>query len=385
MLNNKPDPFVITFEKRAQLIKGCLSGLSVGIKDLFHIAGVPTAAGNPDWAKTHETPDKTSTTVEKLVLAGASIKGKTLTDELAYSLNGQNIHYSALENPKAKDRIPGGSSSGSAVAVSLHEVDIGLGTDTGGSIRVPASYQGLFGLRPTHGLITDANMVSLAPSFDTVGWLTRDLLTLSKILDVFEFETPTSKVNRLLFAPETIELCEHQEMLKQALQDAPIELVALDLPLNFLSDACDAFRHLQGAEIWLEHGQWIEQCKPIFAADIETRINWCKTITTEQIHKAKQTQRRLKSWFQEQLKPNDMLFWPTTPGPAPKVDCSENFLATYRNQLLALTSPAGLAGLPQLHIPLSAKNDGPVGFSLIGNHNSEKNLVQVATTIFGCQ
>ena len=125
-----------------QDINTSLKGLGLAVKDLFHIKGLPTAAGNPDWQATHDIPQATNTCVATMLNAGASFKGKTITDELAYSLHGQNKHYAPLVNPVAPAHIPGGSSSGSAVAVSAHLADIGLGTDTGGSIRVPASYQG---------------------------------------------------------------------------------------------------------------------------------------------------------------------------------------------------------------------------------------------------
>ena len=156
-----------------------LSGQRLAVKDLFHIAGLQTTAGNPDWAASHDIPKETASAVSLLCNDGATLVGKTITDELAYSLNGQNIHYGTPVNPVTPDRLPGGSSSGSATAVSAGLADIGLGTDTGGSIRVPASYNGLFGLRPTHGLVDTDGLVALAPGFDTVGIMTRDLNTLA--------------------------------------------------------------------------------------------------------------------------------------------------------------------------------------------------------------
>ena len=171
-----------------------LSGLRLAVKDLFHMAGLPTSAGNPTWLATHPIPTKTASSVAALLNAGANFCGKTMTDELAYSLNGQNIHYGTPSNPVTPDRLPGGSSSGSAVAVASGLADIGLGTDTGGSIRVPASYNGLFGLRPTHGVIPSDNMVALAPSFDTVGWLTKDLTTLAKIASILLKSKPPKRI-----------------------------------------------------------------------------------------------------------------------------------------------------------------------------------------------
>ncbi|HSX85624.1 MAG TPA: amidase family protein, partial [Cellvibrio sp.] len=184
---------------------GSLAGLRLGVKDLFHIAGLATAAGNPDWLASHPLPEQTSPVVTQLLNAGAELIGKTQTDELAYSLNGLNTHYGAPANPRSPERLPGGSSSGSAVAVAASDIDIGLGTDTGGSIRVPASYNGLFGIRTSHGLISSEQMVPLAPLFDTVGWLTRDAKTLAQVGEVLlphnlprQFERSSLRIALLL-------------------------------------------------------------------------------------------------------------------------------------------------------------------------------------------
>src|SRR5262245_20127130 len=153
---------------------GPLAGLTFAAKDLFDIAGSRVCAGNPDWLRTHAPAEKTAPAVQILLGAGATLVGKTLTDELAFSMSGENIHYGTPLNPAAPDRIPGGSSSGSASATASKLVDFALGTDTSGSIRVPASYCGLFSMRPTHGRISCQGVVPLAPSFDTIGWFARD-------------------------------------------------------------------------------------------------------------------------------------------------------------------------------------------------------------------
>src|SRR5690606_37246293 len=176
------DPFVpwIPRQEPDVALTGPLAGLRLAVKDLFDVAGMPTGAGNPRWLETHEAPDADAEAVARLRAAGASLVGKTITDELAWSLNGSNAHYGTPDNPAAPGRLPGGSSSGSASAVASGLADIGLGTDTGGSIRVPASYCGLFGLRPTHGRVPLEGAVPLAASFDTAGVFTRDAATLRK-------------------------------------------------------------------------------------------------------------------------------------------------------------------------------------------------------------
>ena len=154
--------------------KGVAAALSFALKDVFDVEGVTACAGNPDWLRTHRAATRTAPAVDKLLDAGASLRGLTITDELTLGLNGENFHYGTPTNPAAPDRVSGGSSCGSAAAVAGGLVDFALGTDTGGSVRVPASYCGIFGFRPTHGRVSNAGVVPLAPSFDTVGWFARD-------------------------------------------------------------------------------------------------------------------------------------------------------------------------------------------------------------------
>src|SRR5262249_36134072 len=153
---------------------GPLAGLIFAAKDIFDIAGHVTGAGNPDWLALHAPAERTAPVVQALVDAGATMVGKTHTDELSRGIFGENAHYGTPTNPKAPGRVPGGSSSGSAAAVSGGLVDFALGTDTGGSVRIPASFCGIFGIRPTRGRVSLAGVVGQAPSFDTVGWFARD-------------------------------------------------------------------------------------------------------------------------------------------------------------------------------------------------------------------
>jgi len=153
---------------------GPLAGLRFAAKDLFDVAGHTTGAGNPSWLATHPVATRHSDVVAQLLDAGATLMGKVLTDELAYSLHGDNLHYGTPLNARYPERVTGGSSSGSAAAVTAGLVDFALGTDTGGSTRVPASYCGLWGLRTTHGLVSARGLVPLHPSFDTATWLAAD-------------------------------------------------------------------------------------------------------------------------------------------------------------------------------------------------------------------
>jgi len=264
------------------LQEGLLLGLNVAVKDLFDIEGVATTAGNPDWLRTHKIPNQSASAVEKLLALGATVIGKSLTDELAYSLNGTNIHYGTPLNHSSPLRIPGGSSSGSAVAVSCGVADIGLGTDTGGSIRVPASYNALFGLRPTHGLIEMDNMVPLAPSFDTVGWLTKDIETLEKVAEVLLPNEllceETEPKNMVVLKPEIAGKSIWNSDIDKWIDDHKQQFESIQeivLEGSFYTKASEAFRILQGAEIWQTHGEWIEKENPVFSPDIQARFQGC--------------------------------------------------------------------------------------------------------------
>ena len=371
-----------------QDINTSLKGLGLAVKDLFHIKGLPTAAGNPDWQATHEIPKATNTCIATMLNAGANFKGKTITDELAYSLHGQNKHYAPLVNPVAPAHIPGGSSSGSAVAVSAHLADIGLGTDTGGSIRVPASYQGLWGLRTTHGLLPCDNMVALAPSFDTIGWMTRDLDTLQKVAHtcIDNTKQSTIKANPCfgiatpLFANSAHSSVCNKWLTELADNNRCVALTEEQLDLFKLQTAA-TFRILQGSEIWQQHGEWIETVQPDIAKDIMLRLAWCKTITTQDVTLAKAQQKVVIDHINALFNDFDVLVIPTTPGVAPRCDADETTLANDRNALLALTAIAGLAGLPQLHLPLFTLHNAPCGLSLVGKKGNDLALLALAKTL----
>ena len=369
-----------------------LSGLRLAVKDLFHMAGLPTSAGNPTWLATHPIPTKTASSVSALLNQGAIFSGKTITDELAYSLNGQNIHYGTPSNPVTPNRLPGGSSSGSAVAVAADLAEIGLGTDTGGSIRVPASYNGLFGLRPTHGVIPVDNMVALAPSFDTVGWLTRDLDTLAKTASVLLKSKPPKKFNNILIAKNLIDQVEHVKEINAQLQTwrdqgrlTKESSIVIDTKAWKTSET---FRTLQGAEIWHEHSKWIKSLEnlegvdasAVFAPDIQSRFDWSKSISAADVATAQQQRQRFVDWLEQEIE-GAVLIIPTTPGLAPLFDAAEEELAAYRNQLMDITAIAGLAGLPQLHLPVCHLDGAPCGLSLVGAKGTDLALIEFAKTL----
>lgn len=368
---------------------GPLSGLRLAVKDLFHIAGIRTGAGNPDWLASHPLPTRTAPVVQSLLDAGAALVGKTLTDELAYSLNGQNMHYPRLQNPRAPDRLPGGSSTGSAVVVAAGEADIGLGTDTGGSIRVPASYNGLFGLRPTHGLVSLSETVPLAPRFDTVGWMTTTAATLKQVGDVL---LPGDLPCRDTSGPASLAVLmpeqggqplwseEHESWLESVAKSCVVtRRIALDG--DWLSRASECFRILQGREIWRSHARWLIERKPVFAPDIQARLQWCRSLSEADEAAAEQERAELCAAIAGWFEGVEALLMPTTPGPAPKLNASSYWFASYRSQLMGLTAPAGLCSLPQVHLPVLTGEAAPMGVSLLGGHRQDKVLLEFAQTL----
>ncbi|MEC0170353.1 amidase family protein, partial [Paenibacillus graminis] len=262
---------------------GKLAGLSFAVKDVFAVAGHRSSAGNPDWLRSHQPSQMHAAAVRRLLQSGASLRGATHTDELMYSLGGENYHYGTPVNPRARGRIPGGSSSGSAVAVASGDVDFALGTDTGGSVRVPSAYCGVYGFRPTHGAVEMEGVIPLAPGFDTVGWITaRPELLLRAGEVLLGAAAPGSgagTMGKLHIMPEAWALAGADSAAGlqgglQVLQAGAGWSGATEIAPEGLKTWMDVFRELQGAEIWATHGAWIERAQPLFGPDIAARFAW---------------------------------------------------------------------------------------------------------------
>jgi amidase len=363
---------------------GILEGLTFAAKDVFDIEGHRTGAGNPDWLRTHQPAKVTARAVQRLLDAGATLVGKTHTDELTYSLNGENYHYGTPVNPNAPGRIPGGSSSGSAVAVAAGLVDFALGTDTGGSVRLPASNCGIFGFRPTHGRIPNDHVVPLAPSFDTVGWFTRDADMLALIGQVFlPDETAHSSPVHLLLATDAFELVRRE--VRPAL-DSAIETVAgaLGHPQDVRLYPGDVqewmmrFRLLQGAEVWACHGEWIRQVRPEFGPEIRDRFEWAAAIDPADLPRAREVRAEVTQHLDDLLGRDGILCLPTSPDIALPLKSGGKELEQFRSAALALLCLAGLARLPQVSLPLASLGGCPLGVSLLGPRGSDARLLKVA-------
>jgi amidase len=364
---------------------GPLAGLTFAAKDIFDVAGFVTGCGNPDWAKSHAPAQRHAPTVQALLDAGAALVGKTVTDELAYSLNGQNFHYGTPTNVNAPGRIPGGSSAGSAAAVAGGLADTALGSDTGGSVRIPASYCGLFGLRPTHGRITLDGVMPLAPSFDTVGWFARDAETLRRVGAVLLGAEGTAERWRRLLLPEDAfalavppaqsALAPFTERLAQRLQ--PAEKVMAG-GTDSLTDWMWRFRHIQAREIMETQGPWIAEAQPRFGPEIQERFDWAATITEVEAAQAREQRESFARRLAHLLGDDALLCLPTAPGIAPLCGATAEELVVHRSAVLSLTSIAGLARLPQVTLPLARIGGCPLGLSLIAPAGGDEDLLAFA-------
>jgi len=360
--------------------EGPLRGLTFAVKDVFDIAGHRTGNGNPVWLETHAPAARTASAVERLLAAGAKMVGKTHTDELAYSLNGENVHYGTPTNPRAPGRIPGGSSSGSAAAVAGRLVDFALGTDCGGSVRLPASYCGIYGIRTSHGLVPIDGVADLAASFDTIGWFAHDAQTMRRVGEVMLPSGPALAPKRLLIAADafafaggdiTAALGDAVTRLKSAFPDhRPVEVYTGD-PAAWSG----IFRILQGDEIRRRHSAWIDAHNPSFGPGIAERFRWTRTIDPAEVERMRPQREVVAAHMDALLGDDAVLCLPTAPGIAPKPATPAAELEAFRARAFALLSIAGLARLPQISLPLGTMADCPLGISLIAPRGCDRSLL----------
>jgi amidase len=358
---------------------GPLDGLTFAVKDLIDVAGTPTGGGNPDWLVQQSPAATSAPAVVSLLAAGATMTGKTITDELAFSLEGVNAHYGTPVNPSCPGRIPGGSSSGSAVAVAGRLVDFALGTDTGGSVRVPASFVGVFGFRPTHDAIPLSGVVPFAPSYDTVGWFTRDAITLGAVGDVLLPKISPAPIRRLRLVRDAFALADPlvSEMLRTRCEAVDItdEVTLFD---GAEDEWTECYRVLQGAEIWRQLGQWIRAAGPRFGAAIAPRFADAASITPSDVAHWAPVRVSMAARAHALLGDGVGLAIPTAPCVALRTDAGAPEISDFYRRALALTSIAGHAGLPQISIPAGDVDGCPIGLSILASSGHDRSLFEIA-------
>jgi amidase len=363
---------------------GPLHGLSFAAKDLFDVQGHVTGAGNPDWARTHAPARRSAWLVDRLVEAGATLVGKTLTDEISLGLLGINRFYGTPLNPRAPDRVPGGSSSGSASAVAGGLVDFALGTDSGGSVRIPASFTGLYGLRPTHGAISVDGMMTQSPSFDTAGFFAADASLFESIGDLVLPATEAGTgPSELLVATDAFAFAD--PVVREALQGAQ-KLVMKAVPSvretvlasDGLATWCANQRMLQAFEFGRTFADWIDRCNPTFSFEVASSLVRAAALNESDVTAARVWRATVRARLDEMLAGARVLCLPTSPILPIRRDARLSEMRHAVDRIVHLTCIAGLTGLPQVSLPLAASAGIPVGLSLIGPRGGDRMLLAFA-------
>ncbi|MDJ1113970.1 AtzH-like domain-containing protein [Microbacterium dauci] len=378
--------------------EGPLEGLTVAVKDLFAIKGYRIGAGNPTFLDSARAETTTAPAVADLLRGGASLRGIARTDEFAYSIAGDNPHYGTPPNGAVAGALPGGSSSGPATAVATGQAEIGLATDTAGSVRVPASYQGLWGLRTTHDLVPRQGMLPLAQSFDTVGWLTRDGQTMQRVADwclSYDGSDSTESVYgasgvdlpwRFVVPDEIVAAADadtrraFDELLgRLAASTDPAHVGTA--PIGDLDDYLTPFRTVQAAEAWRNNGAWLREHPGACGSAVAARFRAAAEVTPAQETTARAALAPLRARL-EALVVDTVLLLPTAPGPAPSRTADPAAVDAARTATLRMTAPAAVAGLPAISVPLlrvrGALGDAPVGVCLVSAPGTDIALVRLA-------
>ncbi|CAM4147103.1 amidase [Bordetella muralis] len=366
---------------------GLLNSLSFAAKDLFDVAGHRTGAGNPSWLETHEPASAHSPLVAQLLSTGATLHGKTLTDELAYSIQGENVHYGTPLNTRAPDRVPGGSSSGSASAVAAGLVDFALGTDTGGSTRVPSSYCGLWGLRTTHGLLSAEGVVPLSPLFDTMTWLASRADVFQHVGEVL---MPDSGDIAWRGAVVLTDACAQANAAFAPLIDKVTDTLHghFALPISHAPSSdteLEIWRQtyvtVSAYDAWQTHRDWITTARPTFGAAIEGRWQAAANISAEAAATAQSRQAGLREQIRTLLGTDRIAILPSASSAAISLTADPATVDAIRANTFRITSIAGLAGLPQVNIPFIGEDGLPAGVSLLGPAGSDLALIRLAISV----
>lgn len=370
--------------------EGPLAGLTFAVKDIIDVSGQATGAGNPDWYRSREPAARHATVVQRLLDAGASMVGKTITEEFAYGLIGENYHYGTPVNPRVEGGVPGGSSSGSASVVASGQADFALGTDTGGSVRVPASFCGLYGIRPSHGRVSLDGIMPLAPSLDTCGWFTRDASLLRTIGSVLLDETLAVPAQRVLLAEDAFDLADDnvRESLKSAIARVEERVGALQVirPSEMAGlggyDAWQsAMQVTRGSEAAASHLAWMRESDAEMGPGFRDRFEAGAAYTPEQIADAMSKRAVVDGYMAGLLGDDAVMLVPAAPASAPQGGADEAVYDRLRknNELYNCTAP--LARLPQVSVPLGETANGPVGLGLVAGHGNDEMLLDLAVAL----
>ncbi|KZV52474.1 outer envelope protein 64, mitochondrial-like [Dorcoceras hygrometricum] len=391
-----------------------LSGLTFAINDNIDVKGYVTGYGSADWKRTHEEAGKTALVVTTLLKNGATCVGKTVMDELGLGISGQNRNYGTPTNPLNPSHVPGGACSGSTVAVAGHLVDFALGTDTVGCIRVPASFCGILGFRPSHGIVSSIGVVPNSQSLDAVGWLAADPSVLHRVghsLLQLNLLAP-KRTRRLIIADDLFQLSkvpiqktvhvvskateklsgyrtpEHVNYGKYIASNVPSlrpfrdESENQQNGMSALKALSSVMHLLQRYEFKTNHEDWIKSVKPKLASDTSNRVWTSINSQQDNIKSLYKVRTEMRAALQRLLKDDGILVIPTV-GDAPvKLNAKKGLPAGFSDRAYTLLSISSMSGACQVTIPLGEYNAFPVSVSFIASHGNDKFLLDIVSDMY---
>jgi amidase len=366
---------------------GPLAGLTAAVKDMYDLAGYRTGGGSPDWLNTQAPATSTAAAVARILDAGATIVGKTICDEFFYSVSGANTHYGTPINPRAPNRLPGGSSSGSAAATAAGTCDFALGSDTGGSVRVPAAFCGIYGIRPTHGRIDLSGAMPMAPSFDVAGWFASGPGIFRRVGDVIldRSRIPASIENVIILEDAFEQADRDVAMLLRTALDEMAEALPKTRSGRVANDNLDrwreSFRVIQAGEVWRNYGEFVRRHRPRLGPGIRERMEFAAKVSEQDIAEARKEHARARDHIRAMVQPGTILALPTAPCVAPLLHTPSDALESFRVRVMRLTCIAGLSGLPQVTLPIGSLAGSPVGLSFIGWAGGDEPLLELCVKL----
>jgi amidase len=366
---------------------GPLAGLTAVVKDMYDIAGYRTGGGSPEWLEAHAPAAKNASAVQKILDAGATIVGKTVCDEFFYSVSGANAHYGTPVNPRALGRLPGGSSSGSASAAASGACDFAIGSDTGGSVRIPASFCGLYGLRPTHGRVDLAGAMAMAPMFDVGGWFSAVPSVFRKVGPVLlGGDAVREHIRSVIVAEDAFAQADAEvgALLRGFLQAAaaaiPKPSTGTLAPQGF-DEWREIVRVVQAREVWKHYGAFIEKHKPRLGPGIKERIEFASTVAENDAAALRAQIPQARKQIRGIVQPGTVVAIPSAPCIAPPANDPAAQQESFRVRVMRLTCISGISGLPQASIPAGTISGCPIGISFLGWAGGDEALLDLAVSL----
>jgi amidase len=367
---------------------GPLAGLSAVVKDMYAVAGERTGAGNPDWLANQQPATENAAAIANILAAGATVIGKAICDEFFYSVAGANAHYGTPTNVRAPGRLPGGSSSGSAAATAASVCDFALGSDTGGSVRIPASLCGVYGIRTTLGRVDTAGAMDMSRSFDTIGWFAASAGVFRRVGTVLlSGHAERAAVDRLIVADDCFTEADAPvaALLREALDAIgpalPAPRRAKLAPDGGIDTWREAVRIIQAYELWQVYGGFVTERNPRFGPGVAERMAIASRITTAEADAARKVHASARERLRGEIRPGTVVTLPSAPCIAPPIGTPAEGLESYRIRVMRLTCIAGLGGLPQVSIPIGIVDGCPVGLSFIGWAGGDEALLDLAFSL----